>query len=506
MPTRPCSPAILGGLWPTTSADAWSDVADAMRRKAETDADSSAAIRKSADGLYPDNSGHLIDGMHSMYMRDALAVMDQSDLYHSMSRVVEEVAQLIYHARTQLDEIDRAANEQIERLKAAAHGGGIGAALRLSAVVSEIAAVIAKARSAAGALSASIAAEISIQLARLGTVHKIQTPSASDGSSLDDLKGLNFAGGSPRNGMPTGWVPPPLSPQGDEPPKTDGTQPNIEPGTKDPISGPLKPDQPKADPTGTKNEPQLPRTRDVQPGIEGFDEPNQPLPIAPVNPRPTTSTSGPSIPMTSSPSSGISFPQTGLPSTGMPSGTSSAPPLSPGLTSPAAGLTPPHTPVPPATPNDFSRGLSAGLGASGGGGAPLLPPPVSSPTPPQMPSTAGAPSGPPPVSPGAGSSTTAVPAAAPAGPVGPVMPPAAPPGPLPPFTSDLPRSAPVTPASGPPVPAAPAPPPPAASPPVAPLPPGVVASGVGASAAGAGAGLRSSTPDPLLESASRLGV
>jgi len=39
---------------------------------------------------------------------------------------------------------------------------------------------------------------------------------------------------------------------------------------------------------------------------------------------------------------------------------------------------------------------------------------------------------------------------------------------------------------------------------VAPLPPGVIASGVGATAVGAGAGLRSSTPDPLLEGASRL--
>jgi len=43
----------------------------------------------------------MIDGMHRMYMRDAMAVMDQSDLYESMSNVVDEVAQLIYHARTQ---------------------------------------------------------------------------------------------------------------------------------------------------------------------------------------------------------------------------------------------------------------------------------------------------------------------------------------------------------------------------------------------------------------------
>ena len=71
----------------------------------------------------------MIDGMHGMYMRDAMAVMDQSDLYQRMSAVVDEVAQLIYHARTQLDEIDRVANEEIERLKALAQSGGIGASL-----------------------------------------------------------------------------------------------------------------------------------------------------------------------------------------------------------------------------------------------------------------------------------------------------------------------------------------------------------------------------------------
>ena len=91
---------------------------------------------------------------------------------------------------------------------------------------------------------------------------------------------------------------------------------------------------------------------------------------------------------------------------------------------------------------------------------------------------------------------------------GPVIPPAAAaaPGILPPFGSDMQRQiAPVTPASGPPTPsAAQPPPPPAAPPPMAPLPPGVVSSGVGATAVGAAAGLRSSSPDPLLNSASQL--
>jgi hypothetical protein len=169
-----------------TSADAWSDVADALRHKADADAGTAAGIRRTADGLYPDNSGHIVDGMHGMYMRDAIAVMDQSDLYQSMSTVVDEVAQLIYHARTQLDEIDRKANEKIEQLKAAAQGGGIGASLKLSALVSAIAAVVSAARAAAEALSASIAAEIAVLVARtpgMGCLLVFNSPSMRAGAT-----------------------------------------------------------------------------------------------------------------------------------------------------------------------------------------------------------------------------------------------------------------------------------------------------------------------------------
>ncbi len=86
--------------------------------------------------------------------------------------------------------------------------------------------------------------------------------------------------------------------------------------------------------------------------------------------------------------------------------------------------------------------------------------------------------------------------------------PSTPVGPLPPFGSDVPRSpaptAAVSPAAGPPAsvsaPAAGG----SAAGPVAALPPGVVGSGVGASAGAAAEGIRSSLPDPLLDSASQL--
>ena len=116
--------------------------------------------------------------------------------------------------------------------------------------------------------------------------------------------------------------------------------------------------------------------------------------LAPVNPsalRTPPPTTAPSLPMSDGSPSGLSFPSTGMPASGMSTGTPSAGSLGSGLSSPASSLpTPPTSAVPPTTPNDFSRGLSAGLGAGGGGGAPLLPPPVSSPPPSQVASTTGA--------------------------------------------------------------------------------------------------------------------
>ena len=142
MPTRPYSAAIVGGRWPTTPADAWSDVAQGLRQKANEDTDSARSIKQSADGLGAEASGETIDAMCGKCLRIAQTVQNQADLYYTMSEVVDEVAQLIYHARAELDEIDRAANEEIERLKklAATHKGSAGV------VAQAIAAVLAQAR------------------------------------------------------------------------------------------------------------------------------------------------------------------------------------------------------------------------------------------------------------------------------------------------------------------------------------------------------------------------
>ena len=209
----------------------------------------------------------------------------------------------------------------------------------------------------------------------------------------------------------------------------------------------------------------------------------------------------------------------GVPTHGFP-GLSGGGPLSGG----GGGPVPPTGLAGPAAPaTDFSQGFKAGLGA-GGTASPLMPPVQPGPAasgggvpagevssgPAAMPAAGGsAVSGPPPVSgpPAASMAGSAPPS--PATGAGSGVP-AAPMGPLPPFGSDVPRSpissaaASVSPASGGVAPASPSGGGGSSAGPVAPLPPGVVGSGLGATTGAASEGIRSSLPDPLLESASQL--
>jgi len=98
MPTRPFSAAIIGGLWPTTSPDAWSDVGDGLAQKANALDGNAATILQLADGLPAENSGKTIDAMHEMCLRQGIAVVRQADIYHSMARAVSEIARVIFSA------------------------------------------------------------------------------------------------------------------------------------------------------------------------------------------------------------------------------------------------------------------------------------------------------------------------------------------------------------------------------------------------------------------------
>src|ERR1700757_3096575 len=143
MPARPFSSAVIGGLWPTTSPDVWSDV---------------------GDGLPAENSGRTIDAMHEMCLRQSIAVVKQADIYHSMARAVSEIARVIYSARSKLDEIDANANAEIERIRQ--QGGHLGSYVIAMQMINE---VIAKAHAQAVAESSKAAAEISSLAAGIGS-------------------------------------------------------------------------------------------------------------------------------------------------------------------------------------------------------------------------------------------------------------------------------------------------------------------------------------------------
>ena len=117
MPTRPYSMRILGGSWPSTSPESWSDTASALSKK-------SADLSIVGSGDPPrsrrsrgSNSGQMIDAMCERSYRTAQTVINHSDLYGDMAKAVKETAELIWHARGRLEEIDRKAHEEIERLK-----------------------------------------------------------------------------------------------------------------------------------------------------------------------------------------------------------------------------------------------------------------------------------------------------------------------------------------------------------------------------------------------------
>ncbi|ORA29863.1 hypothetical protein BST20_27820 [Mycobacterium branderi] len=532
MPSRPYSSAILGGLWPTTDPDAWSDAGEGLQHKANELEDDAATIRRSAEGLYTDGSGEMIDGMHGACIRQSHTVMDMHDSYASMAKSVNETARVIYSTRSALDAIDEKANEEIKRLKEANKGRGLSAA-GMSMLLNAIAEIVAQARAEAQAKAATAAGEIAKCSAQIGGGAGNGQGAANNGAGSDDppvdpeLQAMVNAQAGPGGGRGIGNMPrgrlgeiPQTPPDGPLPASPGSSRGGQEPSVygQDPMSN-RGGQEPSVNGTNPSEVPGG-RESNVRPGsTRGGQEPGIPsVPQMPQLPTPGGAGGGGGG---GSPMGGLGG--LGKLSGGMPGGLGSGatPPLNAGGLPNASGLTPPATPgMPSATPADFSRGFDAGLGAAGGAGpsaASALPPPVSS-APPPVASTAGAAGAPPPVTPAAGPPTAAAPpAAAPVstptptgggGMGGAMIPPAVGGGgPLPPLGSDVPARQVVSPAAGPPPPAAGPPPSAPATPaaaPAAPLPPGVVASGVGATAAGAGVGLRSNAPDPLLEEASSL--
>jgi hypothetical protein len=511
MPTRQFSSMIVAGSWPLTDPQNFHSAAEAQHAKGAQLINSADELRRLASSVAADQSGHFIDGFCGWCTNTAGQYVDAADEFFAMARASEEVGRLLYGLREDLDEIDLRAHEEIQQIQQSV---GIGMALQAGA---QIMAVVAKARAEATATAAQAAAAIG----KVGTQIGINPasgsgkaggppPPPSSGTDPVDPKlrqpqnsGLGPDGGRGPGNMPAGWQPKPENP----PPPKIGDQEGA--GGRPPSGQPGVPEgDPPGEVTGTDDglpDPtkHLPKFGDDH-GWGSGGMPSAGLPFGGGGSPVSAGNSGGGglggFKMPEAPGGMGGLGGGGLPTQGLTSGAG----FSPG----AGGM--PSAAAPP----DLSRGLGSGLG---GGGSPApFAPPVSPPA-----SSAGTsggpagalPSGPAPVAAAGGSAVSAPPPAPTAAPaasgMGGAGVPAGPVGPLPPFGSDVPRSpvgstAAVSAASGPPAAPAVAGGGGGGSSPVAPLPPGVVGSGVGAAAGAATEGIRSSLPDPLLESASQL--
>ena len=505
MPNRRYSAVILGGSWPHTDPQSCKSCSEAQHGEGLKNLDLSDVVHGASDRVAAEMSGHLADGFVQECGRIAAMYVSHADRWFAMSRVSEEVGNLGYGLRQALDEIDLEAHQEIARLEEQARlGTGLLA-------LSQVAEVVGKARAKAMAKSAKATAaveKLAPQLTPGGQGSKPSSQPGNGGDPVDPKEPGNGPGGTTKI-MGAGWGKPPEAPPPPGRPQA-GSGGQQGPGSPPPGGEPGGQGQnTPGSATGAGNNPGGGKPPHPQGGQgQGLSTDGFPAP-----PLPFSGGSGGGLPSGGGGlgggipgGGGFKLPEApgglggGIPGGGLPQG------LTPTSFSPGgAGMTPP---TPAST--DFSRGLSAGFGPP-----PALASPVTSPT--SMSASAAPPGayspGPAPVAASGGapavSSPVSPPVASPAPSGGGV--PAGPVGPLPPFGSDVPRTAvaasggaAVSPASG----GALAPSAPgggsAGSAPVAPLPPGVVGSGVGAGAGATTEAVRSSRPDPMLESASQL--
>lgn len=522
MPCRQFSAAIVGGVWPHTDPASFQSASEAQHGKGVELLGCAEQIRSVAAQVAGEQSGDAITGFCDACHRSAATCTQQADEYFSMARVSDEVGRLLAGLREDLDDLDTRAHAEIDKIMRAMASGSLNPVL----AGQQIMAIVAQARRDAAALSTKATAAISAQGSGIGLGDNPAKPGSGNPSAPPDKCTPDSA-----NGMSAGWRRGPA--MKDAPAPKDAPRDGTDKGAgrhKQDIGEGKGPGQDSTKPGGTSDESSqgdFSGTGNRLPGESGAGQRKHdlgdsaagtPSALSPPMSMPglgSGSSGTPSMPSAGSSGlggSGLNMPST--PAASTPAGLGGGGLPSQGLSSPAglggSGLSGGGGPGPMASSSDFSRGLNAGLG---GPAAPFAPP-VSPP-----PSTAagsagpagGLSSAPPPVAAAAGGPAAAGPAVAP----GPAMGAGSavgasgvPAGPLPPFGSDVPRTAAstaaaVSPAAGPPAPAGPA----AgggSTGQVAPLPPGVVGSGVGASAGAATEGVRSSLPDPLLDSASQL--
>jgi hypothetical protein len=163
VPSRPYSALIVGGLWPASNTQSWSQSASALRHKGQELLAAADGIRHSADGVVTDGqSGQTIDGFVDACHRNAHTVTAHADEYFTMAASADEIASLIDGLRQDLDDIDRQANEEIQRILSS--GGSLLSAAAKAAMLNT---VVAQARAVATEKHTVTATAISSHTAKI---------------------------------------------------------------------------------------------------------------------------------------------------------------------------------------------------------------------------------------------------------------------------------------------------------------------------------------------------
>jgi hypothetical protein len=163
-PSRPYSALIVGGLWPASDPQSWSQSASAFRQKGQELLAAADGIRHSADNVVTEGqSGRTIDGFVDACHRNAHTVTAHADEYFTMAASADEIAGLIDGLRQDLDDIDRQANDEIQRILSSGGGSLLSAAARAAMLNT----VVAQARTVATEKHTVTATAISSHTAKI---------------------------------------------------------------------------------------------------------------------------------------------------------------------------------------------------------------------------------------------------------------------------------------------------------------------------------------------------
>ncbi|WP_071286279.1 hypothetical protein [Mycolicibacterium llatzerense] len=188
MPSRRFSAAILTGAWPQTDPATCQSLSSAQRKKAVELLGCADQIRTTAADVSASQSGKAIDAFHTTSTGLASTITGQADRYFAMAQASSEVGHILQGLRTDLNQIDSQAHQQIDQILRSSTGA--------TAVIAQtqIVQVIANARAAASAKSASAATAIADQASHAGLPAPGHGPGGADTPMPGQPNGIRQAG------------------------------------------------------------------------------------------------------------------------------------------------------------------------------------------------------------------------------------------------------------------------------------------------------------------------